>query len=71
MRFDGFEFELEVFDVAFFALAEGSLTVREGLVLGGAFVKPGCGAYAARFCAFRLLRAGVVVPLSSSPSLLP
>jgi hypothetical protein len=66
------ELGLEVFDVALFALPEGSLAVALSLCIGEENGEEGGGggAYAARFWALRLDWAGVM-SLSSSSLLLP
>lgn len=65
MGFDGFELHFEVFDVAFFSLAECSLSAWWWFLVEEK--EEGLGrAYAALFWAFRLLWAGVRLSLSSS-----
>ena len=68
----GLELDFEVFDVAFFAFAEGALAYTCRQLMKGWSVGVGEEAYAALFWALRRLWAGVrfAPSLSSSPSLL-
>lgn len=65
MSFQAVEFNFKIFDMTFFAFAEGSLTV-EVSGFDGTEARERDWAYAALFCAFRRLWAGVRLSLSSS-----
>ena len=71
MRVHGFEFELKVFNVPLFTLTKGSLSAA---ALAGMIDQSYSSLelyYAALFCAFRRLCAGVRLSLSSSLLPLP